>query len=162
MEVLTTEPGVQFYTGNFLDGKIKGKGGSSTDQHHGFCLETQHFPDSVNQPTSPPPSCGRDRRSGRPRSTASALASGGLTVGQAFQPAPLQRANRPRFFRLGCAGAASPQLPSQDPLDDIAPEVGQPLLPAVVEVSEAHRVEAEEVEDGGVEVAGVDRVLDRP
>ncbi len=53
LEVLTTEPGVQFYTGNFLDGSAKGKGGAVYKQHTGFCLETQHFPDSVNQPKFP-------------------------------------------------------------------------------------------------------------
>ena len=53
LEVLTTEPGVQFYTGNFLDGKIKGKAGQAYGQHAGFCLETQHYPDSPNQPSFP-------------------------------------------------------------------------------------------------------------
>ncbi len=53
MEVLTTEPGVQFYTGNFLDGKNKGKGGAAYKKHAGFCLETQHFPDSVNHVNFP-------------------------------------------------------------------------------------------------------------
>ena len=53
LEVYTTEPGVQLYTGNFLDGTISGKGGRAYQQHTGFCLETQHFPDSVNQPTFP-------------------------------------------------------------------------------------------------------------
>ena len=53
MEVFTTEPGIQFYTGNFLDGKQKGKGGVSYGKHSAFCLETQHFPDSVNQPKFP-------------------------------------------------------------------------------------------------------------
>jgi aldose 1-epimerase len=53
MEVLTTEPGVQFYTGNFLSGKEKGKGGAVYKKHAGFCLETQHFPDSVNHPNFP-------------------------------------------------------------------------------------------------------------
>ena len=53
MEVLTTEPGMQFYTGNFLDGTIKGKGGKVYRQRYGFCLETQHFPDSPNQPEFP-------------------------------------------------------------------------------------------------------------
>jgi aldose 1-epimerase len=52
MEVLTTEPGVQFYSGNFLDGTIKGVGGVY-QKHYGFCLETQHFPDSVNRPNFP-------------------------------------------------------------------------------------------------------------
>ena len=47
MEVLTTEPAVQFYTGNFLDG-LGGKAGAVYERHHAFCLETQHFPDSVN------------------------------------------------------------------------------------------------------------------
>ena len=53
MEVFTTEPGVQFYTGNFLDGSITGKDGKVYKKHYGFCLETQHFPDSPNQPSFP-------------------------------------------------------------------------------------------------------------
>jgi aldose 1-epimerase len=53
MEVLTTEPGLQFYTGNFLDGKLKGKGGVVYKKHAGFCMEAQHFPDSVNRPEFP-------------------------------------------------------------------------------------------------------------
>ncbi len=48
LEVLTTEPGVQFYTGNFLDGKLTGKSRRPYVFRGGFCLETQHFPDSVN------------------------------------------------------------------------------------------------------------------
>tara|TARA_Y100000385_G_scaffold65232_1_gene64573 strand:+ start:18855 stop:19985 length:1131 start_codon:yes stop_codon:yes gene_type:complete len=53
MEVLSTEPGVQFYTGNFLDGTLIGKGGKSYNKRYGFCLETQHFPDSPNQEKFP-------------------------------------------------------------------------------------------------------------
>jgi aldose 1-epimerase len=53
MEVLTTEPGMQLYTGNFLDGKLKGVGGVTYKQHSAFCLETQHFPDSPNHPAFP-------------------------------------------------------------------------------------------------------------
>lgn len=53
MEVLTTEPGVQFYTGNFLDGTLKGKGGKVYPKRSGLCLETQHFPDSPNKPQFP-------------------------------------------------------------------------------------------------------------
>jgi aldose 1-epimerase len=53
LEVRTTEPGVQFYTGNFLDGTISGKGGVVYARRSGLCLETQHFPDSPNQPTFP-------------------------------------------------------------------------------------------------------------
>jgi aldose 1-epimerase len=53
MEVLTTEPGVQFYCGNFLDGSNVGKGGKVYKHRYGFCLETQHFPDSPNQPKFP-------------------------------------------------------------------------------------------------------------
>jgi aldose 1-epimerase len=53
LEVFTTEPGVQFYTGNFLDGTIKGKAGQVYQQRAGFCLETQHFPDSPNHPNFP-------------------------------------------------------------------------------------------------------------
>lgn len=53
MEVLTTQPGVQFYTGNFLDGSVKGKGGIAYRKRYSLCLETQHFPDSPNKPTFP-------------------------------------------------------------------------------------------------------------
>lgn len=53
MEVYTTEPGVQFYTGNFLDGSLTGKNSVVYSKHYGFCLETQHFPDSPNQPEFP-------------------------------------------------------------------------------------------------------------
>jgi len=53
MEVFTTEPGVQFYTGNFLDGTLTGKGGKVYQKRSGFCLETQHFPDSPNKPNFP-------------------------------------------------------------------------------------------------------------
>lgn len=52
LEVWTTEPGVQFYTGNFLDG-AKGKSGKVYQRRYALCLETQHFPDSPNQPTFP-------------------------------------------------------------------------------------------------------------
>jgi len=48
LEVLTTEPGIQLYTGNFLDGTAHGKGGKVYEQRYAFCLETQHFPDSPN------------------------------------------------------------------------------------------------------------------
>ena len=53
MEVLTTEPGIQFYCGNFLDGSNIGKGGVPYDYRTGFCLETQHYPDSPNQADFP-------------------------------------------------------------------------------------------------------------
>ena len=53
MEVWTTEPATQFYTGNFLDGTITGKGGWTYQRRHGFCLEPQHYPDSPNQPQFP-------------------------------------------------------------------------------------------------------------
>ena len=53
LELFTTEPGVQFYTGNFLDGSIKGSDGVPFNKNTGFCLETQHFPDSPNQPKFP-------------------------------------------------------------------------------------------------------------
>lgn len=53
LEVLTTEPGVQFYTGNFLDGTISGKAGKSYIKRGAFCLETQHYPDSPNQSNFP-------------------------------------------------------------------------------------------------------------
>ncbi len=53
MELYTTEPGVQLYTANFLDGKRKAKGGAVYGKHQAFCLETQHFPDSVNHANFP-------------------------------------------------------------------------------------------------------------
>jgi aldose 1-epimerase len=53
LDVHTTEPGVQFYSGNFLDGSISGKAGRSYGPRAGFCLETQHFPDSPNEPAFP-------------------------------------------------------------------------------------------------------------
>ena len=53
LQVRTTEPGLQFYSGNFLDGTITGKEGRVYRQRYGFCLETQHFPDSPNHPTFP-------------------------------------------------------------------------------------------------------------
>lgn len=53
LEVFTTEPGVQFYTGNFLDGTLKTSDGKAIQQHAALCLETQHFPDSPNEPKFP-------------------------------------------------------------------------------------------------------------
>lgn len=53
LRVSTTQPGVQFYTGNFLDGTLKGKGGVTYPRRSGLCLETQHFPDSPNHPEFP-------------------------------------------------------------------------------------------------------------
>ncbi len=53
MEVFTSEPGMQFYSGNFLDGSITGKSQKKYHERYGFCLETQHFPDSPNQPDFP-------------------------------------------------------------------------------------------------------------
>ncbi|MCC9641403.1 galactose mutarotase [Rhodopirellula sp. JC740] len=53
LEIRTTEPGIQFYCGNFLDGRLIGKSGRPYVHRGGFCLETQHFPDSPNQPSFP-------------------------------------------------------------------------------------------------------------
>ncbi|MBD3347141.1 MAG: galactose-1-epimerase [Chitinivibrionales bacterium] len=53
LEVYTTEPGMQFYTGNMLDGTLRGKTGKIYEKHAGFCMETQHFPDSPNKPEFP-------------------------------------------------------------------------------------------------------------
>ena len=53
LDLSTTEPGIQFYSGNFLDGSITGKAGSVYGPRTGFCLETQHYPDSPNQPAFP-------------------------------------------------------------------------------------------------------------
>jgi aldose 1-epimerase len=53
LEILTTEPGVQFYSGNFLDGTVAGKGGKLYAHRSALALETQHYPDSPNQPSFP-------------------------------------------------------------------------------------------------------------
>jgi aldose 1-epimerase len=53
MEVWTTEPGIQFYTGNYLDGSLTGKNGKVYNHRYGFCLETQHYPDSPNRADFP-------------------------------------------------------------------------------------------------------------
>jgi aldose 1-epimerase len=53
LEAYTTEPGLQFYSGNFLDGTLLGKGGVPCAKRNGFCLEPQHFPDSPNHPNFP-------------------------------------------------------------------------------------------------------------
>ena len=53
LEVFTTQPGLQFYSGNFLDGTIKTSGGKPINQYTGFCMETQHFPNSPNTPSFP-------------------------------------------------------------------------------------------------------------
>jgi aldose 1-epimerase len=53
MKVWTDQPGIQFYSGNFLDGSMKGKGGKPYEQHAALCLETQHYPDSPNHPDFP-------------------------------------------------------------------------------------------------------------
>jgi len=53
MEVFSTEPGVQFYTGNFLTGQLVGKGSQTYPHRGGLCLELQHFPDSPNKPAFP-------------------------------------------------------------------------------------------------------------
>jgi aldose 1-epimerase len=53
LTVTTTQPGVQFYSGNFLDGSFKGKSGVAYKKYAGLCLETQHYPDSPNQPDFP-------------------------------------------------------------------------------------------------------------
>ncbi len=66
MEVWTIEPGMQFYTGNFLDGSQIGKGGKAYQFRYGFCLETQHYPDSPNKPDFPSTVL---RKSGKYRTT---------------------------------------------------------------------------------------------
>jgi aldose 1-epimerase len=53
LEVWTDQPGMQFYSGNFLDGTLRGKRGRLYRQGDGFCLETQHWPDSPNHPDYP-------------------------------------------------------------------------------------------------------------
>jgi aldose 1-epimerase len=53
MDIATTEPGLQFYSGNFLDGTLKGKSGNPYVRRSALCLETQHFPDSPNHPDFP-------------------------------------------------------------------------------------------------------------
>ena len=55
MEVITTQPGIQFYSGNFLDGNVLGKNGAVYSRRSGFALETQGFPNAVNCPNFPSP-----------------------------------------------------------------------------------------------------------
>mgnify|MGYP002233061830 FL=1 len=62
MEVWTTEPGIQFYGGNFFDGSLVGKGGKSYGRRASLALETQHFPDSPNHPGLPPTVLGSGQR----------------------------------------------------------------------------------------------------
>ena len=61
MEIFTTLPSLQFYTGNFLDGSTAGKGGVSYRKHAGMCFETQYYPDSPNQAHFPNAIFGPDR-----------------------------------------------------------------------------------------------------
>lgn len=53
MKVYTSQPAIQFYTGNFLDGSLSGKNDTPYQKYAGFCLETQHYPDAPNQPAFP-------------------------------------------------------------------------------------------------------------
>ncbi len=62
VSVLTTQPGIQVYTSNFLDGSLCGHGGSCYEKHSAVCLETQHFPDSPNQPAFPPTLLSPDKK----------------------------------------------------------------------------------------------------
>ena len=79
LEALTTEPGIQLYIGNFLDGASTGKSGKPYARRSGFCLETQHFPDSPNQPDFPEQRAApRQRSSNRPQFSGSARNSAPL------------------------------------------------------------------------------------
>lgn len=62
LDVFTTEPGIQLYTGNFLDGKLKGKSGEKYEKYSGLCLETQQFPNSPNRPDFPNPTIGPKKK----------------------------------------------------------------------------------------------------
>ena len=53
LEVITDQPGMQFYSGNFLDGSLNGHGGKAYNYRSGFCFESQHYPDSPNHPDFP-------------------------------------------------------------------------------------------------------------
>ena len=53
LKILTTQPGIQFYSGNFLDGSLMGKGSVAYEKYAGLCLEPQHFPDAPNHPNFP-------------------------------------------------------------------------------------------------------------
>ena len=80
----TTEPGIQFYSGNFLDGTLVGTERHAYRQGDAFCLETQHFPDSPNQPDFP----------------STVLRPGGVTPARRSTPsAPMDTATRPRTAR---------------------------------------------------------------
>ena len=62
MEVYTTEPGLQFYSGNKIQRSVVGKSGHEYRRRHGFCLEPQHFPDSPHQPKFPSVMLGPDKQ----------------------------------------------------------------------------------------------------
>ena len=88
---LTDEPGIQFYSGNFLDGTLYGTSGRQYRQGDGLCLETQHFPDSPNKPNFPSTLLVRARRTRRPRSTRSRRPAA-VTTSRALRPGALPSA----------------------------------------------------------------------
>ena len=113
MDVRTTEPAVQFYSGNFLDGTIKNRNGVPYPAHAAFCLETQHYPDSVNHPNFPstilePGQMYRRRRSTRSRQPVNKDQGSGLRVSRALpicaRPSARTSALPPNATRK-CAGA---------------------------------------------------------
>jgi aldose 1-epimerase len=86
MEVLTTEPGIQFYTGNNLNGAVKGKGGKAYPRRGALCLETQHYPDSPNQKLFPSTEL-------KPGQKFTSRTFRGVTIGVWSICAPLQSVN---------------------------------------------------------------------
>ena len=110
LDVFTTEPGIQFFTGNSLDGTAVGKGGRAYHRHYGFCLETQHFPDSPNRPDFPSTLV----RPGTPYQTQTVFKFGIAWSGEA--PRPPVEVSAPQLAACSTC-AASPALPHHTPVD---------------------------------------------
>ena len=149
LEVLSDQPGIQVYMGNFLDGTLAGKGGAVYVKHGGICLETQKYPDSIHHPEWPTSGSIQARPTGIRWSTGSAPARRtgfSLSVGQASRLAQLARAGfglpipRRRTFTapipglrsLGVTGAA----PSMAPLVTHAGsrDTGSPKPPSGIQL----------------------------
>ncbi len=103
LEMFTTEPGVQLYTANFLDGTLKGKGGVVYKKHQAFCLEAQHFPDSVHHPDFPVdhPAAGRDVHADDDLQVLRAV-NRGASPSRATAPSRLADARRIQSIRDHC------------------------------------------------------------
>ena len=94
VDVSTTEPALQLYTGNKLDGSIRGKGGRAYGRYFGLCLEPQHFPDSPNRPQFPSRTPSQAGRAERPATSSDSRSTFGLAAGSS-SPRSRQQNRRP-------------------------------------------------------------------